>query len=75
MSAARSKIPFWFADQIPGYVPDPESTCRIRERVRRQELAKRFKVNERTIDYWWRVTGFLPPPHYLGDHQSKETAA
>ena len=39
----------------------------VRKRVRRKDLAESFCVNIRTIDYWWRVTKFLPPPHYLGD--------
>jgi hypothetical protein len=65
MPAARSKIPFWFADEIPGYVPDPEAKPGVRKRVRRKDLAESFNVNIRTVDYWWKVTKFLPPPHYL----------
>jgi hypothetical protein len=61
----RSKIPLWFADQIPGYVPDPAAKPGVRRRVRRKDLAEGFKVNVRTIDYWWKVTKFLPAPHYL----------
>jgi hypothetical protein len=65
MPAARSKIPFWYADEIPGYVPDPAVKPGVRKRVRRQDLAETFNVNIRTVDYWWKVTGYLPPPHYL----------
>ena len=63
--AGRSKIPFWFADEIPGYVADPEVKSGVRKRVRRKDLAESFSVNIRTVDHWWKVTGFLPPPHYL----------
>jgi hypothetical protein len=61
----RSKIPFWFADEIPGYVADPDAKQGVRQRVRRGDLAKGFKVGVRTVDYWWKVTKFLPAPHYL----------
>jgi len=66
--ATRSKIPFWFADEIPGYVADPAAKPGVRKRVRRKDLAQAFGVCDRTVDYWWRVTKFLPPPHYLETH-------
>jgi hypothetical protein len=59
----RSRIPFWFADQIPGYHADPANP--VRKRLRRKDLAENFSVNIRTIDHWWKVTKFLPPPHYF----------
>jgi hypothetical protein len=61
----RSKIPLWFADQIPGYVADPGAKSGVRKRLRRKDLAENFQVSVRTIDYWWKVTKFLPAPHYL----------
>jgi hypothetical protein len=65
MPAARSKIPLWYLDQIPGHAPSPADTQGLRKRVRRRDLAEAFGVNVRTIDYWWKVTKFLPAPHYL----------
>jgi hypothetical protein len=59
----RSRIPFWFADQIPGYPADPANP--VRKRLRRKDLAENFRVNIRTIDHWWKVAKFLPPPHYV----------
>jgi hypothetical protein len=62
----RSKIPFWFEDELPGYVADPDKPKpRLRKRVRRKDIAESFNVNIRTVDYWWRVFGVLPAPHYL----------
>ena len=61
----RSRIPFWFLDELPGYVPDPDAKPGVRKRARRKDLAQAFKVCDRTIDHWWRVSRFLPAPHYL----------
>jgi hypothetical protein len=61
----RSPIPFWFEDEIPGYVAGPETKSGVRKRLRRKDLAEKFSVGPRTIDYWWRVSGILPAPHYL----------
>jgi hypothetical protein len=60
----RSRIPLWYADQIPGYRGDT-TEAGVRKRLRRKDLANDFKVNVRTIDHWWKVTKFLPAPHYL----------
>ena len=65
----RSLIPFWFADQIPGYMADPDAKPGVRKRVRRKDLAESFNVSIRTVDYWWRVSKVLPPPHYMGDSE------
>jgi hypothetical protein len=67
MRKKRSPIPFWYLDEIPGYVPDPAAKPGVRKRVRRKDLAESFCVNIRTIDHWWKVSKFLPPPHYMGE--------
>ena len=62
-----SKTPFWFEDQIAGYQGDT-SAPGLRKRLRRKDIAEKFGVNIRTVDRWWKVTGFLPAPHYLESH-------
>jgi len=65
-----SKIPFWFADELPGYITDPDAKPGVRKRLRRKDLAETFRVNIRTVDEWWRVRKLLPPPHYLSNDNS-----
>jgi hypothetical protein len=65
--ATRSRIPLWFEDQLPGYQGDT-SAPGLRKRLRRKDIAERFGVNIRTVDFWWKTSGFLPAPHFLGKH-------
>jgi hypothetical protein len=63
----QSRTPLWFADEIPGYQGDTNAPG-LRKRLRRKDLAESFGVSIRTIDRWWKVTGFLPAPHFLEKH-------
>ena len=60
----KGRCPLWFEDQLPGYRGDANASG-LRKRLRRKDVAAAFSVGIRTVDYWWKVTKFLPPPHFL----------
>jgi hypothetical protein len=66
-SRKRSPIPFWYADEIPGYQGDGPKQD-VRKRLRRKDLAENFRVHVRTIDGWVKKR-IIAAPHYLKSTQ------